>query len=61
MLYLPKTGKMAVETQNNDKNSVINEELLEFCRHIAGKQKIVAVAEVDKYQTKPISPSENGI
>jgi len=53
MLYLPKTGKMAVKTQNNDKNIVLNGELLEFCRHIAGKQKIVAVAEVDKYQTKP--------
>ncbi len=47
-----KQGKIAVKTLNYEVSSALNGELLEFCRHIAGKQTIVAVAEVDKYQAK---------
>lgn len=53
LLYLLQIGEIALKTQNYQENGALNGELLEFCRHIAGKQKIVAVAEVDKYQTKP--------
>ena len=42
-----------VNTQDYQENSALSKEILDFCRHIAGKQKVVAVAEVDKYQVKP--------
>ncbi|MCW3984522.1 MAG: phosphotransferase [Candidatus Bathyarchaeota archaeon] len=51
MLY--PTGCIAIKPAKNSQNSDFSSEVSEFCRHIAGQQKIVATAQVDSYNFKP--------
>ena len=44
---------------NNDANGQLNSQILEFCRHIAGASKVVAVALVDNYPAK--APNERAV
>ena len=37
---------------NNDANGELTNQILEFCRHVAGSSKVVAVALVDNYSVK---------
>ncbi len=53
--YITRSGDPLNET-NHGETSELNNQILEFCRHIAGQSKIAAIALVDTYTVK--TPSE---
>jgi len=52
-------GAPALEAAKKIQNDELTTQILEFCRHVAWKSKIVAVAEVDNYSLK--DPNERTI
>jgi tRNA A-37 threonylcarbamoyl transferase component Bud32 len=50
---------LGIKSSGNGENGEYTSEVIEFCRHVAGKSKIAAIAQVDNYSPKP--PNERMI